>query len=468
MSAKVFRVLGLAGAALVTATGAYAQTPCADAFATIDDARALRAVSKSAPKLMQAKELEKLGALLSTDSRMGALEAAEYSSTFDSLLDLTNPGSLREWVFSSRIDAQVKQSLVIGRSLLGRIKMPDAVMHDVLKEAERQMDIAISLVVGAARAAGQEAKATEWMWQSKAYKKLMLEAIYSELRAARGLAPEPLFPKDVSLPDAVIPEWEITSRSGKTPFSEAFLNEVNASNQSLPDVLRSLSVSARSSLEAMPAGISLKPVEAVSTVRFGGHHYYGNYRNYRVISRDAYVRKGAPLFGGLKVAVKKFTGSIDAELNVSRAQKRIVSVLLDKNHKTLDPFSPLCSAEKGMLQTCGMYPNFTFIRAGFPVIAPGYIHPESGMVSLALQRIFRIPTVKKFSTENLSPGTMVVGPIVAYLHGYNGLKMFEGTIYVLAYTKGKWVWQKLSGEFGDDEVPAEGSPVDSNSDPTGP
>ncbi len=78
------------------------------------------------------------------------------------------------------------------------------------------------------------------------------------------------------------------------------------------------------------------------------------------------------------------------------------------------------------------------------------------MVSLALQRLFLIPTVKKFSAENLSLGTMVLSPIVVYLHGYNGLKIFEGSLYVLAYVSGKWIWQKLSGEFGEEEVPAEG------------
>jgi hypothetical protein len=409
---------------------------------------------------MRPKDLEKLEALLRSDSRLGALEASKYSSTLDSLLDLTNPATLREWVFSAKLDAQAKQSLLIGRSQLARIHLSDPLMRDVLQEAERQLDIAVSVVAGAARAVGQEAKAEEWMWQSKLYKKTMLETIHSELRAARGLGPEPLFPEDVSLPAAVIPEWEITSRSGKPPFSQAFLDEVKSSDQSLVAALRSLSESARRSLDSMPAGISLKPVEAVNTVRLGGHHYYGNYRQYRVISREAYVRKGARMFGAFNVSVQSFKGSVDAELNVSRAQKRIVSVLLDQNHKTLDPFSPLCAAEKGLPQTCGMYGNFTFIRAGFPVIAPGYIHPESGMVSLALQRLFRIPTVKKFSTENLSPGTMMLGPVVAYLHGFNGLKMFEGAVYVLAFTKGKWVWQKLSGEFGDEEVPAEGAPAE--------
>jgi hypothetical protein len=428
---------------------------CAPVFSNISSASdcsiIAKLILKKAPFIISESRQSKIDKLFKSDLRLGTLELAKYSSSLDALLDLTNPTSLREFVFSGRAKPKFFRATA-AKSLLENIKLDDF-FKTALEEAERNFDIATGLIASSYKLAHGGVVPKEWSEEFFKLKSEFLEKINADIQAAKGIPFKKLF---ISEPqkESAFPVYEIYSPESSSLFSQGFSNAVNGESN-LITALSSAINHSRKFLDNMPAGISLKPVETVNTVRLGGNHYYGNYYQYKAISRAAYTRKGSGILGVTNLGIKAFKGTLDAELNLTRHQKRLIGVLIDQTHRSLDPFTPLSSKPFRCFHSCGSYPNFILLKAGFPLVSPGYIWPEASMTSLALQRLFRIPTVKKFTTERVSVGTVALGPIVAFFHGGRGTQL-EWMLYGLMYASGKWVWVALT-ETDDNKqiIPAE-------------
>ena len=200
-------------------------------------------------------------------------------------------------------------------------------------------------------------------------------------------------------------------------------------------------------LEEMPVGISLRPAEAINTVRLGNWHYYGYFldnwidKKYKKISRQGYEKGRPEILVYSKISQKvgpmaaKVRGVMDIEFNASNHKKKIIATLLDKTHRNLDLIEDFShNPNKKCLHTCGSFPYYIMFKAGIPIIFPIYLSPESGMAALAVQKALKFPNVKTVQFSKFTKEGILVGTTVASLHGIGKLVMEAGFYYIAVAT----------------------------------
>lgn len=368
--------------------------------------------------------LNRYSKLSAEDDRLAVLYLTKFSATLNAVESAVSPGIVKEVLLKGRktpTELPALLSLIRSRpSILNAKEASESPWMKVILDLELRFRLAVTMYL---LSTNEDTKGIEQDYPSALIQFLKRSAMEIDQNGIQIDLIELVNRLDVLQTDEsyfspIFASTERISTEFKIPFTNNLLEDVLKFGRRLDDELTNVTV-----------GISLRPIEAVSSVRYGQNHYFGNYYNYKQISRKAYERSRPNIKGsGLKVTNGQ--GTIHIELNLSNRKKKMVAILLDQTHCTLDPAFKLGSVPNRMVHTCGTYPNYIFLRSGVPVISPSYIWPEPGIASLIVQRILNLPTVKRVEFANFGATGAVGGVVASYWHGFMGAQHIEVPIYL--------------------------------------
>ena len=123
-------------------------------------------------------------------------------------------------------------------------------------------------------------------------------------------------------------------------------------------------------IELMPVGISLRPMDFTSTLRFGDKVFTGNYFLFNTIRMRAYER-----------GPQTNLGVFHSVLNLRKDQKKAVAVAVDRTHRALDVLNGFSGPRDRIMHSCGSFAPFTFFKEGIWPRTFGIAVPATPLVT---------------------------------------------------------------------------------------
>ena len=412
-----FRILAVYSFLLI-ASPALAGWGCSDFLA-----RVAEKVGLYKPKITEQRVVR----LREADERKAWLLFTHFSDTVDTI-DNFSSAATQQLIFSRKLKETTRNAL--NRFSATQTPFSNAVkrsMPDLNEEAlffiesfERRFIFAAKVINKAAKISGKGNLVNTNRYRIL-FRTNLVRAISELVETTRSK----LFPEDmVDTIESIETSFGLGRNSfnaERKEFNSDFLRAVGS--QGDPEqAIQNISEYLKEGLEALPIGISYRPIELTSTVRFGYKHFYGNWFNYNATHRTAYV-KGS----------KKLGGVFDAELKVSIRKKKELAIGLDNTHQTLDVVFGKKEACSRYFNTCGSYAPFFFISHRVPIISPFYVTPFPQMISLGLQRLLRMPTVKNFKYTHSQSTTLGIVPV--FLLHDAGIMNWERIGWTVLFTK---------------------------------